>query len=1339
MSRKASTEFTTTLARSLSSFFAYSTLLLGLFSGALNAQEHTIDLRYWDVEDGLLHRAVNVVFEDTDGFIWLGSERGLQRFDGREFTNWSYGNTNGQIETVKLIDQDLGGDIWTSFWAFTNPITREVNAHKKKFGEYMPLISNDSNSGWIPHGSKRYSKNTKGEFVFILNRPTRLATVGAEGEYKQAPFSNPTDTLLELQYVDRNDKLWIKVDTSYLELLRMDTSGAVEASYSFPEYKHASQFSEDENGIYCIAKKANGNREFLLLKKDGSIQSKARIEKGERAFKGRKTFWRLNDQSIRVYAAPTDERPIAELTKANYPAELFDASNEVFETRNGDFWIHGRLGLFKLTIRSSSFRKIATSNQLTKMKAVRSISSLGDDLYAVNSHGEASKFKSKGDKPPQVICQQASSVYSNKAGEILIAGTGKIYQYDDTKGLNEWANFDPEKLGKILTFYEAENGDYWFGTALGLAVKPAEETQLVLPPPNLEVYMAGPQTREVRAIHPDGKGGLWLATDVDLYRYDPAEREFTERYGAVEEGDFYIPAEIYYDFYEEEDGTLWIANNAGLLRWGKNRRNYQLFTNQDGLPNGHIYSITPDEKGRLWLSSDNGIVSFDIKSFAIRTYLEGDGISYYGFQPSAAHQTKEGTILLGSSNGITAFNPQDFSEQITTESAKLLITSYELYEGKAKKLLLKTDELLATNEILFQPGDAFFRLKFALLNYARPQRMQYAYRFGDEDWTYQKSNVLQVSKPAYGSYDLLIKGLDENGVWSDQELSITLRVIKPVYLRTWFIAFTIFLLAGGIFLFFQERTRTLKKEISRATGTIAKQAEELRQLDKLKSRFFANVSHELRTPLALMLGPIKRLRNQQVANPEEQKKLFSFLERNTMHLRELVNEILDLSKLENNKLELKPSPTPLREYLKSHLSQFYSIGNSENVLVESELLVSDELILMIDQKKFEKVINNFLSNAVKFTPPAGRILFLAREEEDTVLISVEDNGRGISAMDLPHVFDRFYQSKDKDVPTEGGTGIGLSMSRELAKLMNGEVWAESTLGEGSTFYFRFPKWISEEVAVPVQEFGAAAGAEKVLEAEVTVGGPAVPGKHILIVEDNADLREYYQILLSDYALTLAENGRKALDYLSQGKLPDLIISDLMMPIMDGMQLLAHLKASDSFRHLPVIMLTAKTNQQVKIEALRYGIDDYLNKPFDDDELRIRITNLLLRQAERKVFLQEENVDEAKPTLAASDLNWLKEVEAFIFERLESPDLSVGLLSQVFSMSESTLLRQIKRLTGLTPKRYLQELRLSQAREFILNNEYRSISEVAYQVGFKDSAAFSRSFKKRFGKAPSEVA
>ena len=389
------------------------------------------------------------------------------------------------------------------------------------------------------------------------------------------------------------------------------------------------------------------------------------------------------------------------------------------------------------------------------------------------------------------------------------------------------------------------------------------------------------------------------------------------------------------------------------------------------------------------------------------------------------------------------------------------MSEYEIFDGEEGEIVDKIKEVTTTNTIVFKANDRFFRIKFTLPTFDKVHKTLYAWKIEGvyDDWTYQKQNSLQFGALPYGEHVLRIKGQGVNGGWSPHELTLKIEALKPFYLQFWFLILAILLIAVTIIGFFKSRTILLKNEIEKATTTIAQQADELRVLDKLKSRFFANVSHELRTPLALMLGPIKRLIRKN-GHDEEERKLLDFLERSTHHLKSLVNEILDLSKLENNKMELHEEPVLFCTYIKEHLSQFYSIGDSESIKIYSDLNVDESLNLLLDKGKFTKVINNFLSNAIKFTSLNGKVIIRAKDEGKNILIEVKDTGRGIHENDLPHVFDRFYQSKVGNAPAEGGTGIGLSLCRELSELMGGKVWVESVLGEGSSFFFQFPKKVT---------------------------------------------------------------------------------------------------------------------------------------------------------------------------------------------------------------------------------------------------------------------------------------
>ena len=571
--------------------------------------------------------------------------------------------------------------------------------------------------------------------------------------------------------------------------------------------------------------------------------------------------------------------------------------------------------------------------------------------------------------------------------------------------------------------------------------------------------------------------------------------------------------------------------------------------------------------------------------------------------------------------------------------------------------------------------------------------------------------------------------------------------------------------------------RRAKKTLSQQNQVIEKQAAELRQLDQLKSRFFANVSHELRTPLTLMLGPVNSLLKKKEKENDE-KKLLQFIQRNALQLQKLINEILDLSKLEDNKLEVVEEPVHFYPYLKDQMAQFHSFATNNQLGFEMKFQSDESLQILLDKNKFEKILHNFLSNALKFTPPKGEVVLNVNSNGDHLQLSVSDSGKGVHPDDLPHIFDRFYQSKQPDAKTEGGTGIGLSLCKELAGLLGGEVWAESELGKGSVFYFQFPKKAAgsgqgageSPQSAPVEKHTsqkkAALGTIPPKSGRRT-GGLKADGLKptILIVEDNADLREYLQFLLSDYNILTAENGRAALELLSltvhsstvgsQGngkdcrtaELPtvDLIISDLMMPVMDGFQLLERLKSDDRWRHLPTLMLTAKVNARAKLKALRIGVDDYLTKPFQEEELKARIENLLRNYSQRMGHFSKNGqgqpagqTEKAKPVIAQVDAEWLEEVEKAFQKTLNDSSLKLDWIATKLYISQRQLQRRLQQLTGLSPTQYLHEMRMAKAYDFLVEGKYATVKEVSFAVGIRDTKYFSKRFQERFGASPSVV-
>ncbi len=589
------------------------------------------------------------------------------------------------------------------------------------------------------------------------------------------------------------------------------------------------------------------------------------------------------------------------------------------------------------------------------------------------------------------------------------------------------------------------------------------------------------------------------------------------------------------------------------------------------------------------------------------------------------------------------------------------------------------------------------------------------------------------------------------------------------------------LFAGAVFAFFQQKKS--REKLTTQNQIIEKQTAELRRLDEAKSRFFANVSHELRTPLTLMLGPLgSMLKRNRLENID-----FTHAKTAQQHgkqLLNLVNEILDLSKIESGKMKMQETTVSFQPFLRRLVSSFESHAERLGIRFVFEYRVADRLRVQLDEDKLTKVVNNLLSNALKFTPPqTGQVKVVAEEFENRIRISVHDTGRGIHPDDLPHVFERFYQTEQANAPIEGGTGIGLALCREFAELMQGKIWATSPADggrwtadgqPGSVFHFEFPKkevlGVLEEAAFVIQEEPVPTQHDTdgfLLNDKNNGKKAATQSKNqpnnqpiILLVEDNDSLRDYVKLILSEkYQVFTAANGQEALTFLTskfaESIIPHssfLILSDVMMPVMDGFQMVEKLKNDDRWRGIPVVMLTARADLRDKLKALRIGVDDYLLKPFEEEELLARIENLLKNASQRVVnedFKSENETPSDDPEIVnrlalgetkilnPADLEWLAELEKVVLAEVGNSILNVDFLADRMLLSRTKFFQEVKRLVGMTPNEYILEVRFSTARNLLETRRATSVKSAAGAVGFRDVEYFSRQFRAKFGKSPSD--
>ncbi|MEM9849853.1 MAG: ATP-binding protein, partial [Bacteroidota bacterium] len=826
-----------------------------------------------------------------------------------------------------------------------------------------------------------------------------------------------------------------------------------------------------------------------------------------------------------------------------------------------------------------------------------------------------------------------------------------------------------------------------------------------------------------------------------------------------------IPSDLIYHIHRDrkQGNTIWLSTGgSGVIRVeieeeGWTIVNQSQLTIVDGLSNNTIYAIYEDEFDHLWMSSDYGINRYQKEIGQLQVYTTKDGLPFNEFNRTAHHQAADGRIFFGTMNGVTSFHPKDFQVSEAESNIPLRITNFQQFNGRDNQFEDKTAALVQSNQILLQPKDKFLNFEFALLEYEDANQIKYSYQLSGQGdtWQYLNGNELRLSGIPYGKSMLKVRAQGVSGQAATTTIQIPITALRPIYQRLWFISLLLITLIAAIvysirwrLLQYRKRQAVLEQVVQERTqkiaqdkNTIERQAAELQRLDAMKTRFFANISHELRTPLTLMLAPIDAVLKEEELSNRSLDHL-QIAQRNGQLLQHMINQILDLTKLEAGKLSLNAQTVDWQQLLSLILANFQPLADRKEIHLKFNYLAQPNLQLEIDKKAIEWILYNLLSNAIKFTPNGGQITLTTTETSENLSLKIADNGKGIAAEDLPHIFDRFYQTQRIAAKAEGGTGIGLSLVNELVKLMQGSIEVESGLHLGTTFSISLPKKEVEEILEskmttteihPIQ-------VQNTPTAVAAIHPNPFPNTSILLVEDNEDLRHFLQSLLSKhYQVITAANGQEALSYLaSDDPKPQLTISDVMMPVLDGFQFLERLKSNEQYKHIPVIMLTARVELHDRLKALRIGVDDYLTKPFVEEELLVRVANLLRNAANRKAF-QQEMVGAPTDILASTTLgdNWLEELEKIIIDKLDDIHLKIQDIAFELNMSERQLYRRIKADIGQTPNQYIKSLRLATARKLLEIGTYDSVKAVALSVGFKDIKYFSAQFKKEFGRLPSD--
>ncbi|WP_170299079.1 hybrid sensor histidine kinase/response regulator transcription factor [Larkinella terrae] len=773
---------------------------------------------------------------------------------------------------------------------------------------------------------------------------------------------------------------------------------------------------------------------------------------------------------------------------------------------------------------------------------------------------------------------------------------------------------------------------------------------------------------------------------------------------------------------------LWIGTyGSGLNRFDKRTGQSQWLTMKNGLPNNVVYTAIPDRRGFLWIATNQGLCRLNRQTLQTRIYTHEDGLLADEFNRFHFLQLPDDRIALGGLEGITAFDPGKLREdtyQPPVQITAIQINNRPLLPGE----LTQNRTVSRVDQLDLKHDQNFITVNFAAMQYNRRSKIRFRYQLTglDPDWIVTERPTAVYTDLRPGDYTLKLNASNTSGIWSQHVRTLTLTIHRPWWTSWWALTAYGLLLIGigyGVVRAYLNRI-----QMRQSMELRQKEAEQLRMVDEMKSRFFANITHEFRTPITLIMTPAEQLMAR-FREPQDQQRLTT-ITRSANQLLDLVNQFLDLSKLEAGALKAEESRGNLREFIGAIVQSFQFQAEARGVDLRFFPENSAEEY-WFDAGKLERIVFNLIANALKFTKTGGEIdCRLGQTHSGKVVFTIRDSGIGISADHLPHIFDRFYQVEDSssglsEPKQQGGTGIGLALVKELVELQGGEIRVQSTLGTGTEFTVELPYRTAVPLAVPTPEVSVVA--EETDEVN-----------HLLIVEDNQELATYIAETFTDsYRIFRASNGAEGLA-LALEKMPDLIISDVLMPVMNGYSLVRELKKDVRISHIPVILLTAKSAFESRMEGLATGANDYVTKPFHVEELRLRVRNQLELQRKLREWIRASLINPDSPVTDPENETsepFLEILYPILEKNLDNSMFGVEELCQQMRMSRMSIYRKMKALTGLSTNEVIRNYRLKRAVYYL--RQGLTSSETAYQVGFDSPAYFTKCFRELYQMTPTE--
>ena len=1226
-------------------------------------------------EEGLSNNVVYSLLEDNRGMIWIGTRNGLNRFDGRSFTHFtSNEGLSGNI--IGVMHEDRQGLIWIG--CFGSGVTQLNPMAANGRGRFIHFTTNEGlGDNWV----RDIYEDKDGILWFATGRGISF-------------FDGVRFTQITEDDGLSHNEVWSICQDSQGDFW-FGTRYGLNKYERDPQVDKITQITVDQglnnNWITCIQEDRQGN--LWLGTRGGGVN---RFD--TRGF------------TYMQWKSGLDQKWITSIVEDQKGSIWFGSHNGGLTRYDGTYFHHFTTehGLHSNEI--SSLQKDDFGNIWIGMYGGG-----GVDCF---DGGSFTHFgKAQGLFSPNIW-----AMLHDSRGHLWF-GTwfGGASRYSPDQGRNAFAHFSMQQgLGSndVLGFMEDGSGNIWLGTrGGGVGIFDGKYLTNLNPKEGLGSHA-------VASMMEDSQGYLWFG-GKGLSRYDPKNE------------------------------------------WG----HFITFTEEDGLCDNIITSILEDRERNIWVSSPSGIsmlrpVGNDIEKtdrirYDILTFEVGDGLKKINLSQGGSCVDQNNRIWWGSVNGLTMLDlnhfvvPRDTPEVLLrtievneefVDYRRLVDSSYRNQLSYGKSLVTAIDSVVSFQNYplsLSLPARInHLTFHFYAIDFAAPHKLRYSFMIDglDDSWsTPRAEGKADYRSLPHGNYVFKVKAMGESKVWS-KPFTYRFEIMPFWWQTTWANALYGVLLLGGLWAI--HRYEISRRQLRHQLELEHVRAEKLEEINQIKSRFFANISHEFRTPLTLLLGPVKELIDR---GKKADLPYLKLIERNSHRLLNLINQLLDLSKLEANEMKLRASQQDLVPFLRQLFAAFCSTAEQKNIeyIFHAD---TDSVPLYFDPEKLEKVVLNLQSNAFKFTPEGGKVSLDLKSSEESIEIIISDTGPGIPTHQLPKIFDRFFQIEQRDNRSREGAGIGLALVKELVQLHRGEINVESQPGSGTSFKVKLrrgkahlqPDEITVSQDPPALDVTITGSLVQTQPVSIEEDQMALDLPLVLIAEDNADMRLFIRRSLeSHFRVVEAADGKTGLEFALQ-HVPDLIISDVMMPILDGLELCGRLKSDARTSHIPIIMLTAKADFDTRIEGLKRGADVYLAKPFDKKELLVRMEKLL--QLREELRTRYQRMDHLAPTgdpaIEIED-DFIRRLEILIEDNLGDYDFGINQICQAMRMSRSQVYRKLKVLTGKSVNQFIRTHRLRKARYLLQTSDF-NVSEVAYEVGFKDPAYFSRSFSNEFGVSPSEL-